>query len=199
MRKLSSFATCVTESGGYRKMKIKEIEKQITSRLRDLFSARPSQKSKMKITEAAKQIRRNKWTADTIDDYIEFSYNGLLKIRDRYKKSNVNYFVAIMSNKENMNYFVDFNKEQYKVGTEDQQDETAVSYKGRDFNYLDDIDDFGEIYFHEDIEKERFIFVVRDLSGPSPKLMFLKAFNEEFPDRAISRKAMVAQAKTKDY
>ena len=180
-------------------MKIKEIEKQITSRLRDLFSARPSQKSKMKITEAAKQIRRNKWTADTIDDYIEFSYNGLLKIRDRYKKSNVNYFVAIMSNKENMNYFVDFNKEQYKVGTEDQQDETAVSYKGRDFNYLDDIDDFGEIYFHEDIEKERFIFVVRDLSGPSPKLMFLKAFNEEFPDRAISRKAMVAQAKTKDY
>lgn len=178
-------------------MKISRVGAIIDQAIIGLFVATPSENSKLKLKKLTRKLWVKKWPKDLIEDYIEFTYNNLLKVKDRYKRSNVNYFIGILTNQQNIDHFMDFSKEEYlKSPSPHDDDDSAISYKGRDFTYLQDIE-FGEVYFYEDIEKERYVFVVRDLLGSTPRLMFLSRFNKEFPDRAISRKTMIGKARLK--
>jgi hypothetical protein len=126
---------------------------------------------------------------------MEFTYRQQQAVKDRGKRSNVDYFIAILTNRENVRGFLDFMKyDDKKIATDSGNIDPVMTYKGREFILLEDIDN-GEIYYHEDIEKGKFSFVVRDLSQDLPRLMFLKKFNSRFPTRKINRLRMIQKAR----
>jgi hypothetical protein len=177
-------------------MKIKHIEQTVLGSMADAFSARPAEKSKKKLKELYSKIRHMLWDKEQIEDYVKFTYEKHQKVRDRFKRSSIDYFIAILTNRENIRSFKDYVKHDDKKATPTDRGnaDIVVTYKGNEFILLEDIDE-GEIYFHEDIEKEKFIFVVRDLSENMPRLMYLKTFNKKFPSRKISRSRMNQKAR----
>ena len=161
----------------------------------DAFNTKPAPASEKKLKELYSRIRHMKWDRDTIEDYVEYVYKKHRALRDRNKRSSVDYFVGILTSKRNIDQFKDFQKyapkERTPSGTEE---EKTVDFKGNEYTFLTEIPIVAEIYFYQKPD-DRFLFVVRDLAMTPPRLSFLSKFNKTFPDKKINKSKLILLAK----
>lgn len=147
--------------------------------------------SVLRIQQFCEVIRGTGLSTQELQGYISGCWMKVSKIKSPGKRGAVSYFVAIIVSDDNFNEYLDGRKAKYDIkkqsGLEDDEEEDpgVIEYKGDTFTILKEEDE-RDIYFC----KEAISFLIRDRTEIIPKVLTLKDYNENFPERRITLEAV---------
>jgi len=170
-------------------MQISEIEKIIYERIREIFTAPASKKSEEKIEALAAKIRKLGWGKETTIEYFEYAYKTLSKVKDRMKRSSVNYFIAIMTGDNNFLGFIDYLA---SASTDEKTEaEDTIEYKGRSYIPLGHSIGNIEVHYCRRKGDGKFMFLLTDYSKTPPRMGYLSKYNKVYPEKKIKRSKLI--------
>jgi len=158
-------------------LQIKYIEKTIHDMFKVWYYTKANwETAQQRIRQLALRLKELNFTEEEIKDYIEHTHKPVKKIKDKMKRSNLAYFIAIIANENNLARFVDYNNAMKEAAEEAPPADTQeMQYNGKHFRYLTEIGDCTVFYFYDKV-KLRFLFLVKDHTEIVPKTMYLSAY-----------------------
>lgn len=169
-------------------MKQSEMIEVMLEELGILYNASPGERSIKKLKGLFKKFKEFKFDKDRIADYIDFCFKRMKKVvKEKEKKSSVDYFVAIVASEKTFKQYLDFVRikgevrEENPIAESQEPEEEEIKINGhRYIKILSDPD--REIFFCPDVIK----FLIKDYSDMVPKFYRLAQYNRKHPDKEIT-------------
>jgi hypothetical protein len=166
----------------------------ILNNVKDAYKTKPNPKSTIRLEELACKISESSWRDDIIEEYVSFAYSRLKYMKDRWKRSSVDYFIAILTGDKTFTSFLDY----VAADNTDKPEltEETISFKGKEYTPLVTKDDL-DIFYNYNAKTDKISFVVRNLKFDIPQMEFLSTHNKENPENKLKRALLIKLAEEK--